>query len=245
MADDHLCLQTVVAVRVLRDTVRPELARIKRELEALRSMKIHVGIMGDSGSDLLMIAHVHEYGATITAKKVKNLTIPLTKEAKEAGSPRAFSDLEWIPGRQPGVSFLARKRRRKARGKQHREVTSTIETRDEYDPDDYDWLYMLVHSVNIPERSFIRASFDTGKAKLSEACKEAVTNIIRKGWTAQQAADYVGRLATEMTRQYMNGGLEPGKANVTKLTTTQEQPLYDTGRLIGSIAYKVEGGSEA
>lgn len=232
-------------MRVLRDTVRPELARIKRELAALRSLQIHVGIMGDSESDLLMIAHVHEYGATITAKNVRNLTIPLTDEARKAGSPRAFNDLEWVPGRQPGVSFLVRPRKRKARSKDHRTVTDTISTRSEYDPRDYDWLYMLVKSVNIPERSFIRASFDAGRAELSAACKEAVTNIIRKGWTAQQAADHVGKIATNMTRQFMNAGLEPPKSKITKLTTTQEQPLFDTGRLIGSIAYKVEGGGQS
>lgn len=232
-------------MRVLRDTVRPELARIKRELAALRSLQIHVGIMGDSESDLLMIAHVHEYGATITAKNVRNLTIPLTDEARKAGSPRSFNDLEWVPGRQPGVSFLVRPRKRKARSKDHRTVTDTISTRSEYDPRDYDWLYMLVKSVNIPERSFIRASFDAGRAELSAACKEAVTNIIRKGWTAQQAADHVGKIATNMTRQFMNAGLEPPKSKITKLTTTQEQPLFDTGRLIGSIAYKVEGGGQS
>lgn len=232
-------------MRVLRDTVRPELDRIKRELAALRSLQIHVGIMGDSESDLLMIAHVHEYGATITAKNVRNLTIPLTDEAKKAGSPRSFNDLEWVPGRQPGVSFLVRPRKRKARSKDHRTVTDTISTRSEYDPRDYDWLYMLVKSVNIPERSFIRASFDAGRAELSAACKEAVTNIIRKGWTAQQAADHVGKIATNMTRQFMNAGLEPPKSKITKLTTTQEQPLFDTGRLIGSIAYKVEGGGQS
>lgn len=230
-------------MRVLRDTVRPELERIKRELVALRSLTVHVGIMGDSESDILMIAHVHEYGATITAKNVKNLAIPLTKEARDAGSPRAFSDLDWIPGKQPGVSFLARKRKRKARGgKAHREVTGAIKVKDTYDPDDYEWLYMLLHSVNIPERSFIRASYDTGRGELSQYCREAVEGIIRKGWTAQEAADYIGRMASEMTRQYMNGGLSPPKSKITKLTTTQEQPLYDTGRLIGSISYKVEGG---
>ena len=232
-------------MRVLRDTVRPELARIKRELAALRSLQIHVGIMGDSESEILMIAHVHEYGATITAKNVRNLTIPLTDEAKKAGSPRSFNDLEWVPGRQPGVSFLVRPRKRKARSKDHRTVTDTISTRSEYDPRDYDWLYMLVKSVNIPERSFIRASFDAGRAELSAACKEAVTNIIRKGWTAQQAADHVGKIATNMTRQFMNAGLEPPKSKITQLTTTQQQPLFDTGRLIGSIAYKVEGGGQS
>ena len=48
-------------------------------------------------------------------------------------------------------------------------------------------MYMLVDSVTIPERSFIRASFDTGKATLENICKEAVDGIILKKWTAQEA----------------------------------------------------------
>ena len=33
--------------------------RIKRELTALQGVSIHVGILGDAGSDILMIAGVH------------------------------------------------------------------------------------------------------------------------------------------------------------------------------------------
>ena len=94
-------------MRILKDTVRPELARIKRELEALKGLSVHIGIMGDSENDLLMIARVHEYGATINAKNVKHLAIPLTDEAKGAKSPRQFDDLRFIPV-SPGYGFLVR-----------------------------------------------------------------------------------------------------------------------------------------
>ena len=60
---------------IIRDTLRPELERIKTELKALQALKIHVGIQGDADSYLLMIAGVHEYGATIRAKNVKNLSL--------------------------------------------------------------------------------------------------------------------------------------------------------------------------
>ena len=73
----------MVGLKILKDTFRPEMARIKREIAALRSLTVHVGIMGDAGGDLLMIAGVHEYGATIHAKNVKHLAIPLTAEAKD------------------------------------------------------------------------------------------------------------------------------------------------------------------
>lgn len=225
-------------MRILKDTVRPELARIKRELEALRGMTVHIGILGDAESDILMIAGVHEYGATIHPKKVKNLTIPLTKEAKAAKSPRAFNDLEWIPGHDPGVSFLARRKKRRRKGP----TSDGITPADDYDPDDYTWMYMLVKKANIPERSFIRASYDTGQDTLERICKEAIEGIVREGWTAQEAADHIGKWALEMTREYFNTKLSPEKSDTTMRTTTQYQPLHDTGRLFKSITYRVEGG---
>ena len=101
---------------------------------------------------------------------------------------------------------------------------------------------MLVESVEIPERSFIRASFDNGGDTLEKLCKEAVDGIIRKGWTAQEAAVYVGKWAVEMTREYFNTKLSPAKSATTLRTTTQYQPLFDSGRLYNSITYRVEGG---
>jgi len=229
---------------------RAEMARIKRELAALRKLSVHVGIMGDADSDILMIAGVHEYGATIHAKNVKHLAIPLTKEAKAAGTPRKFNDLRYIPI-SAGYGFLVRdKKQHKAPPKKastgHKPETHKARSggKDPRPDDDYEWMFMLVESVTIPERSFIRASYDTGKDRLSELCAEAVTNIIRKGWSAQDAADYVGKWAVEVTREYFNTQLRPQKSETTLLTTNQYQPLFDTGRLYNSITYRVEGGEQ-
>ena len=86
-------------MQILKDGFRADMERIKRELTALQGVSIHVGILGDAGSDILMIAGVHEYGATISAKNVKHLAIPLNMEAKNAGSPRKFT--ESIPRKPP------------------------------------------------------------------------------------------------------------------------------------------------
>ncbi len=248
-------------MKVLKDTFRPEMERIKRELAALQKLTVHVGIMGDAGSDLLMIAGVHEYGATIYPKNVKNLSIPLTKEAKEAGSPRKFDDLMWVPGHDPGVSFLVRPKRKKDRI--HRQMPEKPDLGqkpqrhdgkrskkkgggEEFNSDDYEWLYMLVKKSVIPERSFIRASYDTGKSELESNCKRAIDGIIREGWTAQQAAEYVGTWAAEMTRKYLGALKSPPKADVTMKTTNSYALLTDTiGRIQSSITYRVEGGDGA
>ena len=74
-------------MKILKDGFRADMERIKRELTALQGVSIHVGILGDAGSDILMIAGVHEYGATISAKNVKHLAIPLNMEAKNVAVP--------------------------------------------------------------------------------------------------------------------------------------------------------------
>lgn len=218
----------------LFDPFREDMARIKRELEKLQGLKIHVGIMGDAGSHILTIAGVHEYGATIRAHD-KKLTIPLDKEAK-GKSPSEFNDLDWIPGRNPGVSFLARKKKRKAKNKKSEGLSPS----SDYNPDDYTWMYMLVDSVTIPERSFIRASYDSGKNVIENLCKEAIDGIIDKHWTAEEAADYIGSEALKMTQNYFNTQLSPPKSEITQRTSTQYQPLVETEALYLSIVYKVE-----
>lgn len=179
--------------------------------------------------------------------KYSDLAIPLNMEAKNAGSPRKFNDLRFIPI-SPGYGFLVRDRKhpQKAPGrkKQEKHDAKKHPSGGEEDPrpnEDYEWMYMLVDSVTIPERSFIRASFDTGKATLENICKEAVDGIILKKWTAQEAADYIGKWAVEMTHDYFNTKLSPPKSATTQLTSTQYQPLFDTGRLYNSISYSVEG----
>lgn len=218
----------------LFDPFREDMARIKRELEKLHGCKIHVGIMGDAGSDILTIAGVHEYGATIRAHD-KKLTIPLDREAK-GKSPSEFNDLDWIPGHNPGVSFLARKKKRRAKNKKSEGLSPS----SDYNPDDYTWMYMLVDSVTIPERSFIRASYDSGKNVIENLCKEAIDGIIDKHWTAEEAADYIGSESLKMTQNYFNTQLSPPKSEITQRTSTQYQPLVETKELYLKIVYKVE-----
>jgi len=50
------------------------------------------------GSRGVIYAAIHEFGGTIRAKRVKNLAIPVTEEARKIGSPRNMPDLKWIPG---------------------------------------------------------------------------------------------------------------------------------------------------
>ena len=61
----------------VNDTITPFLKKVRDEMATLNRLKIKVGIQGDADSEILTIARVHEYGATITAKSTKNLCIPI------------------------------------------------------------------------------------------------------------------------------------------------------------------------
>ena len=221
LAHDHWLLHPLVrrwAVAIIRDTLRPELERIKTELKALQALKIHVGIQGDADSYLLMIAGVHEYGATIRAKNVKNLAIPISREA-EGKSPRDFQGLFFITSEEGHLFGVTDK----GNGK-------------------FNFLFLLLPSVTIPERSFIRGSFDHGKNELAEACKAAIDKIVLEGGTAREAAALIGERAAAMTQAYIMKGIDPPKSSITMETTKSGKPLYSTGRLYQSITYEIEEG---
>ena len=198
---------------IIRDTLRPELERIKTELKALQALKIHVGIQGDADSYLLMIAGVHEYGATIRAKNVKTLAIPISREA-EGKSPRDFQGLFFITSEEGHLFGVTDK----GNGK-------------------FNFLFLLLPSVTIPERSFIRGSFDHGKNELAEACKAAIDKIVLEGGTAREAAALIGERAAAMTQAYIMKGIDPPKSSIT-METTKSGKRY----AVGYITNAIEGG---
>ena len=167
----------------LNDQVIPELKRIRDELEKLKTFTIHVGIQGDADSEILTIARVHEFGATIHAKNAKNLCIPINKLSYDK-SPRDFDTQGLFFFKSHNGFLLAaipkqkKRRRRKKKG----------EAEGGEAQDDIELLFLLLPSVTIPERSFIRAGFDANRENLAAECGKVVNKIIHDGWTAEQAA---------------------------------------------------------
>ena len=220
----------------LNDQVLPELRRIRAELARLNACTIHVGIQGDADSEILTIARVHEFGATITPKNAKNLCIPIHKESYDK-SPRDFPDLFFI--RSSGGYLLGveeDKTRRRKKSSAH----------DDYGVDDKQLklLFLLLPSVTIPERSFIRAGFDANREKLAEVCQSQVAAIIHGRKTADQAAEWIGGKAVDFIHEFMSesGNFTPkGRIQKERAPSWANSPLTVTKRMFNSITWKVEG----
>lgn len=220
------------------DRITPELLRIKGELEQLQKLRIKVGIQGDADSEILTIARVHEYGAVIHAKQAKNLCIPINKESYDK-SPRDFPDLFFIrsdKGYLLGVvEDKTKKRRRKT--KQH----------SDYGVEDCGLkiLFLLLPSVTIPERSFIRAGYDANRNRLAEVCQQAMGKIIHEKWDAHKAAEWIGGKAVDFIHEFMSdaSNFKPkGKIQRERNPGTADNPLAVTKRLFNSVTWKVEEG---
>ena len=205
------------------DTATPELERILTELKKLRSMRIKIGVQGDADSEILMIANVHEYGCTITPKHSKNLCIPIAKESYNK-NPRDFPDLFFIRS-ESGYLFGVQE---KGKGKEG---------------DNLKFLFLLLPSVTIPERSFIRAGYDHNKNQLAEIVKKAVSDVIFGKMTAGQAADWIGGKSVDLIHEYMSdaSNFKPkGSIQRERYPSWANNPLVVTKRLFNSITFKVE-----
>ena len=209
-----------------KDEVIPFLKKVRDEMELLGRLRIKVGIQGDADSDILTIARVHEYGATITAKSAKNLCIPINKQSYDK-SPRDFPGLFFITS-EAGYVFgvVEKQRKRKKKG-----------------GDDLVFLFLLLPSVTIPERSFIRAGYDANKDRLTEIVQAEVAEIYQGRQTARGAAEWIGGKAVELIQQYMEEASHfapKGSIQRDRAPSYADKPLTVTGRLRNSITFKVE-----
>ena len=211
------------------DRITPELLRIKGELEQLQK----VGIQGDADSEILTIARVHEYGAVIHAKQAKNLCIPINKESYDK-SPRDFPDLFFIRSKNGYLLGVTAKKPRKRKKKG-----------DEGPSDDLNLLFLLLPSVTIPERSFIRAGYDANRNLLADVCQQAMGKIIHEKWDAHKAAEWIGGKAVDLIHEFMSdaSNFEPkGRIQKERAPSWANNPLTVTKRLFNSVTWKVEEG---
>lgn len=249
---------------ILEDGITGELGRIEHELQRLTQMKITIGIQGVAGknmngedvaatADIMTIAGVHEFGAIIKAKNVRNLAIPIARKAV-GKSPRDFDNLFFVRSKE-GFLFacISSKERETAprvpsrpSNKKPKPMKSRNKLKLPEDDEDIEYLFILFESVEIPERSFIRAGYDSGKGTIEESIQEAYEKVIKEGWDAEKAANHVGMVARDCIVGYMMDASHfKGKGAITKSTQNSSwhnSPLVDTARMRNSITYVIKEG---
>jgi len=139
------------------DTLLADFNRLKENCRKLEKQKIVVGIVGSADSEVLKIAHAHEYG---------------------------------VPGK-------------------------------------------------LPERSFIRASFDQDKDKLGEIVDSQVSKVLAGQTTPAAAVNAIGAQAAQMVQNFIDDNRVKPQSDFKRkqIHTT----LYETGTHIRDrISWKVE-----
>lgn len=184
-----------------------------RELRYIHTHKVRVGVFGEEGSWIVMVASVHEFGATIRPKRARALTIPLKPEVR---NKRARD----VPGlfRPKGTKVLARKKGRRG-----------IEV-----------LYYLAAKVEIPERSYLRSSFDEEKANINQLVQKMLAQVYAGKLSGEQMLNRLG-LYMQSKVQAKIRSINPPKSELTRTVEgpSKNKALIDTGRLLQSITYQV------
>ena len=122
-------------------------------------------------------------------------------------------------------------------------VDKGLKRRRKNEEDNLDFLFLLLPSVTIPERSFIRAGFDHNKDALALLVRQQMYEIYQGNQTARGAAEWIGGQAVGLIQQYINDASHftpKGKIQREAAPSWADSPLIVTGRLRNSITFKIE-----
>lgn len=92
---------------------------------------------------------------------------------------------------------------------------------------------------DIPERPFMRQSFENHEGELQAAC-DAAQRLVSSGGSAEQALQQIGVVAKGLVQdEIVNGGFAPNAESTIKKKGS-EQTLIDTGTMRQSVNFVVK-----
>lgn len=101
----------------------------------------------------------------------------------------------------------------------------------------------VVHEfgLGVPERSFLRATFDRMKDKWARFASRVMRQVSRGRLTLEDGLAIIGeRVKADVKKAITSGaGIPPPLAPATIARKGSSRPLVDTARLLGSIDYEV------
>ncbi|MBC1722253.1 hypothetical protein [Listeria seeligeri] len=184
--------------------------KVLKELDELDRYSLQIGLFSEDNSFIQMIAGVNEFGLTIRPKG-KYLTIPTA----EAGDRRARE----IPGlfRPKGKNILATSG---ANGK------LTV-------------MFYLKTEVTIPERSFLRSTFDEKNGKWYDFFDGWIDDITAGALSASDVYNRLGALIASDIQTAIKNMYEPSNAPATVARKGTNNPLISDGTMRQKVTWKV------
>ena len=94
-------------------------------------------------------------------------------------------------------------------------------------------------TITIPERSFLRASWDEHSGQVIAKAEKALLDVADGTMSADEYLKMVGLLLTSMVKDYATNLNRPANHPFTVEQKGSANPLVDTGNMIESISYEV------
>ena len=93
-------------------------------------------------------------------------------------------------------------------------------------------------SRNIPERSFVRSSFDENFIALQEFKKKEASLVIQGKQSAMTGIRKIGEWMTNKTKLKINSNVPPKLADVTVARKRSTRTLIDTAQMLNSVQHE-------
>jgi phage gpG-like protein len=94
-------------------------------------------------------------------------------------------------------------------------------------------------SRNIPQRSFLAATFEEKQQQLAETVMRLADKISRGRIKFERVHEQLGLLGEKWVREKIDSRISPPLKKATIQRKGSSKPLFDTGRLYHSIRYEV------
>lgn len=96
--------------------------------------------------------------------------------------------------------------------------------------------------IKIPERSYVRTSYDSKSGEVGSSGDELITRVVDGDMSAKSFYELLGQTCADTIRDYLiNNVKAPPLSSMAIEHKGSSNPLVDTGQLAAAISYEVRG----
>ena len=185
------------------------------ELNWIEEHELVVGIMDYGNDHQMMVAVAHEFGMVIKSNNAKGLAIPLPGTPADA-KPDDFVELVLIDGSGDVPALLAEN------------IAGELVYR-----------FILVESIDIPEKSFIRSTFDLEENKLIKMFEEGIEKVCQGKKTGIEVYRHIGEYLVEKIKKKIIDIKESPNSLYIIDGKKIQNPFANIDQLIDMVSYEV------